>query len=116
MCVFNQLNNFHVIENKSVDPMHDLPEGIFRVEIVKIVIHCIHKKYFSLKTLNHRLTYFRFNYFKNRPPVVTETDIKLERLKMTASQMVSFVFYKLLRKILCTSLKNEFDEKMITHF
>lgn len=73
-CVFNSLNNFHVTRNKSVDPMHDIPEGMCRDEMVPIINHCIKKKYFTLKTLNHRLIYISFHDFENRPPVISKND------------------------------------------
>jgi len=36
-CVFNEIPKFHVIKNASLDPMHDLFEGICRYEIAKIL-------------------------------------------------------------------------------
>ena len=30
ICVFNQVDSFHVTDNSIVDPQHDLPEGILR--------------------------------------------------------------------------------------
>lgn len=36
-CIFNSIPSFHVAENFSVDPMHDLLEGICRYDIGKIL-------------------------------------------------------------------------------
>ena len=91
------------------------------------------KKYFSLKTLNHRLLFYKFNDSENRPPVITETDVVNKRLKMTASQMMSFVLnfglivgdlitnkedpfwqlYKYLRQILCIALMDNIDDSVV---
>ena len=92
-CIFNKFENFHVTKNKTGDLMHDMLEGICRTEMTNIVLNFLKgpKKYFSLKTLNHRLLFYKFNDSENRPPVVTETDVVNKRLKMTASQMMSFV-------------------------
>ena len=32
-CIFHKLENFHVIKNKTLDPMHDILEGICRTEM-----------------------------------------------------------------------------------
>ena len=129
-CVFHDLIDFHCTVNISVDVMHDILEGICRVEMFHVVHHCLKvAKYFSLKTLNHRLTFFRFKDSENRPPLITETDIVNKKLKMTASQMLAFVLnfglmvgdlitkrndefwklYKLQREILSVALQNTIE-------
>lgn len=53
---FNELHNFHVIENTSLDIMHDLFEGICSYEMCKILLTFILKdKYFSIDYLNSQL-------------------------------------------------------------
>ena len=51
-CIFHKLENFHVTKNKTVDPMHDILEGICRTEMTNIVLNFLKgpTKYFSLKT------------------------------------------------------------------
>ena len=110
--------------------MHDILEGICRIEMFNIIKHCLKDaKYFSLKTLNHRLTFFRLKNSENRPPLISANDILNERLKTTVSQMLAFVLnfglivgdlitnkddkfwqlYKLLREILCVSMQTSID-------
>ena len=136
-CVFHNLHDFHVTKNKSVDLMHDLLEGLCRVEMFHLVYHCIKKaNYFTLKTMNHRLAFFKFNDSDNRPALISETNITNKNLKMTASQMLSFVLnfgiifgdlindrndkfwklYKLLRELLCISLKCKINSSTPQYF
>lgn len=49
-CVFNALPYFHVCDNISIDPMHDLFEGICRYELGEILYNLIVKmKFFFCK-------------------------------------------------------------------
>lgn len=60
-CVFNKISSFHVIENASLDIMHDIFEGICRYEIPKILkTFIIDEKLFSLDTLNSRIEHFDY--------------------------------------------------------
>ena len=109
-CVFHDLVDFYCTVNTSVDVMHDILEGICRVEMFQVVHYCLKiAKYFSSKTLNHRLTFFRFKDSENRPPLITETDIVNKKLKMAASQMLAFVLnFGLMVGDLITKRNDEF--------
>ena len=75
-CVFHDLIDFHCTINISLDVMHDILEGICSVEMIGIVHYCIKvAKFYSMKTLNHRLNFYRFKDSENKPPLLTETDI-----------------------------------------
>lgn len=55
-CIFNDIPGFHVINNTSVDPMHDILEGICRYDIVAVLINLIDKhKFFTIEILNERI-------------------------------------------------------------
>lgn len=47
--IFNNVNNFHVIENFSVDLLHDIFEGVFKYGFCNIILHYIHKKIFDVE-------------------------------------------------------------------
>lgn len=56
---FNNLHNFHVIDNFSVDYAHDFLEGTCRYGMTNIIYNLIHKyKWFSLEQLNSRIKSF----------------------------------------------------------
>lgn len=40
-CIFNEINNFHIIQNPSVDLMHDVFEGLARYTIEGVLTHLI---------------------------------------------------------------------------
>ncbi|XP_066595388.1 uncharacterized protein [Prorops nasuta] len=71
-CVFNQISNYHVITNASVDPMHALLE----------------EKLFSIDMLNSRLKYFNSSlYTYNCPAFINEKSLRSENLILSASEM-----------------------------
>ncbi|XP_029677083.1 uncharacterized protein LOC115243919 [Formica exsecta] len=73
-CVFNSTLNFHVLNNISFDPMHDIFEGVCRYELGKMLqIFIIDQKLFSLETLNHRIRYSNYGSqdSKNIPTLIT---------------------------------------------
>ena len=68
-CPLNGINGFHIMDNRAPDIMHDILEGICPLE-VKLVLHqLIVKRYFSIDTLNARITSFNYGLpdAKNRP-------------------------------------------------
>lgn len=92
ICAFNVLPTFHAIENYSIDIMHDLLEGVCRYEISYILHYCIvEQQYFTLETLNWRLQFFNFDPMSNRPPTISNSQLLKKSIKMSASEMLSFV-------------------------
>lgn len=126
-CVWNRVIDFHAVENYCVDIMHDLLEGVCKIEMAELLNYLIgKKKYFTLNTLNSRIKYFNRSVTSNAPPLISKNDLAQSRIKMTASEMKTFMLnagvifgdlitvendehwelYKLLRKILCICLKS----------
>lgn len=121
-CVFNTIPSFHVTENISVDPMHDLLEGICRYDIGKILNNLINKnKFFTLQIFHERIRFFNKTSFgENVIPPITLDSIRKELIIISASEMKYLVLnlnlfigdlvpvnnqfwelYLLLRQILC---------------
>lgn len=90
-CVFNDVSQFHITSNYSVDVFHDLCEGVCHYTMMHILKHCI-PRYFTLELLNHRIEMFQFGLSdSNRIPVLSDDFAKKEKLKMSGSETLLFV-------------------------
>ncbi|KAJ8674423.1 hypothetical protein QAD02_005685, partial [Eretmocerus hayati] len=99
-CVFNELDDFHVISNSSLDVMHDQFEGMCNYVMALILLRLIKvgaqvRGYFELSELNRRMRDFNFGFeTSNIPPDINYDYLKKnERLKMSSSEMLFFVRY-----------------------
>jgi len=93
-CVFNEIASFHVIENGTVDIMHDIFEGICRYEVAKILkTFIIDEKIFSLDTLNSRIKHFDFgtSVGKNMPLCIPNNVFTTQQLIISSSEMLFLV-------------------------
>lgn len=108
--LFNSLPWFHVVQNMSVDVMHDLPEGVCHYNMCHIIKHLIAKKYFTLEVLNCRKQSFNLGETEigNQSPIITDAHIKNKHLKMSAREMLTFVqFFPLMIGDLVTDHEDE---------
>lgn len=90
--IFNQITNFHVTNNPSVDIMHDLLEGVCHYDLTQIITYFIHtKKYFSLDLINKRILCNNYGHLSaNKPGPITDGMLIKKKLKYSASEMYSF--------------------------
>ncbi|XP_018577570.2 uncharacterized protein LOC108915902 isoform X2 [Anoplophora glabripennis] len=126
--ILNKIKSFHVTENFCIDIAHDIFEGV----AVVVLAHLLNKfifeeKFFDLQTLNNRLKHFNFSANHNKPPLIMHENLKKMNLRMSASEMKTFLLnadlifgdlipegnkywklYILLRKIVCVILKDFF--------
>lgn len=108
--LFNKLPWFHVVENMSVDIMHDLPEGVCHYNMCNIIQKLIEKKCFTLFDLNCRKQAFNLGETEigNQSPDITDLHLKNKYLKMSAREMLTFVqFFPLM---IGDFVKNHQDE------
>ncbi len=87
-CSLYSLQYFHVIENVSVDIMHDLLEGVVPYELKLIFSSFIfEKKYFTLEFLNGCLASFDYGCSdrKNKPTAFTDAELR-DQQKTTLNQ------------------------------
>jgi len=73
VCVFNQINSFHLTQNFAVDIMHDILEGVCKYDIGMILKKMIYDfNYFTIDTLNNRIESFNYGSIdiRNRPPLL----------------------------------------------
>lgn len=92
-CVFNTVPSFHVYDNFSVDLMHDILEGVSHYDLINILNYCINvKQYFSLVTLNYRISTFQYGLdIKNKPPQICALNLDKKKLCMSSSEMSCFL-------------------------
>jgi len=76
-CAFHIIPNYHVIQNFSVDLMHDLFEGICKYDLTKILNNFINKEnFFTLDVLNERINCFNHVSNSNIPQPLQSESIK----------------------------------------
>lgn len=132
-CVFHAIPNFHVVENCSVDPMHDLFEGICRYDLAKVLKYFIYReKFFSLDVLNERILNYDSICNQTFTFRITSEAIKSELIILTASEMQVLVqnlpfligdlipenndvwdLFLTLRKIICIVMLHSVKEETI---
>ncbi|XP_039312881.1 uncharacterized protein LOC120359458 isoform X1 [Solenopsis invicta] len=135
-CVFHVISNYHVTQNFSVDPMHDLFEGICRYDLAKILNNFINKEnFFTLDVLNERINCFNHTADSNVPPPIQSDSIKKELIILSASEMHYLIknlglfvgdliksnnkywqLYLIMRKIVCIAIADAINEEIIEIF
>jgi hypothetical protein len=93
--VFNNLKTYHVITNPSVDVMHDIQEGVCHYILCQIILQFINEdEYFSLDMINHLISIFNYGPVNmNKPNLITMHMLVSNKLKNSASEMMSFCIY-----------------------
>lgn len=96
-CAFHEVNNFHIIQNSTVDVMYDVFVGVALYVMRAIIYNFVFvKQYFTLEFLNSRIKTFEFGSSENssRPSLISIHRLKNKlNLKMPASEMLCFVRY-----------------------
>lgn len=68
-CIFNQLISFHIAQNKTIDIMHDIFEGVAHYTLSKIITCLIYEdKVLSLDDLNKRIAQFYYGEAESNKP------------------------------------------------
>lgn len=92
-CILNKSRYFHITRNYSPDIMHDILEGVGKVECKLILNHLIYvENLFTLDLLNERLSNFSYGFvdIKNKPSEINASSLQNDdsnNFKNTASQM-----------------------------
>jgi len=89
--VLNSLSFYHVTDNKAVDIIHDILEGVGAYEVKLVLNSLIGQKLISLDKLNYRITSFDYGFsdMGNKPSVISKSDLKNldSPLRQSAAQM-----------------------------
>lgn len=97
LCVFNELDSFHVTKNYSFDIMNDILEGVCKYDICMMLKTMIYHllNYFNIETLNNRIESFNYGPidFRNRPSLLSPKILKKGIIEMSASEMLCFTKY-----------------------
>jgi len=88
-----EIDSFHPYENFSVDTMHDIIEGVCHYDLSEMIKHFL--KFTTLETINHRKRNFDYGILHsgNRSPDIQMGHLNKSRLQMTASEMLTFIFF-----------------------
>lgn len=93
-CVWHNIDNFHLTTNACVDIMHDLLEGVCGYDLSLILNYFIYEiALFPLQTLNAKIETFEYGAVFNKPPTISEINLKKNNIKMSASEMLCFVTF-----------------------
>lgn len=92
-CIFHKLQDFHVVNNMSVDIMHDLFEHVCSLDMAALIKHYIKQGFFTLATFNNRLRDHDYGPIDsdNIPPKIDKDRLQNDKIKMSASEMWTFV-------------------------
>jgi len=93
LCIFNEINSFHVTKNYAVDIMHDILEGVCKYDIGMMLETMIYDlNYFTIDILSDRIESFNYGpiNIRNRPPLLSNESLRRGIIKMSASEMLCF--------------------------
>lgn len=92
--IFNSVDDFHVMENPSVDSIHDFYEKVAHRGICGSLRYFIYeRKFFTLKTFNSRKAKFNYgiNDSANLAGPIKEKHLENNKLKTSASEIIILV-------------------------
>lgn len=98
-CVLNELQYFHILKNVTVDPMHDLNEGVVPFALNQLFRHMIKLKIIPEEELLKKVQYFDYG-FLNQRNVPSMISFDKSNLGQNAAQSgcllrnVPFIFWK----------------------
>ncbi|OXU27707.1 hypothetical protein TSAR_015468 [Trichomalopsis sarcophagae] len=94
-CIFNNIRDFNVVQNSSVDIMHDVFEGVANKVMAQIILKLVEVKCIKIEYINAKLRTIDFQFENTNVPIDIRLDyVKLyKRLRMSASESLCFTRY-----------------------
>ncbi|KAE8750531.1 hypothetical protein FOCC_FOCC002825 [Frankliniella occidentalis] len=91
--VWNLVQLFHATHNFVLDWAHDILEGGCAVhDLTEILYNFVFlEKLFTIEQLTTRIVDFDYGPSTNNPPAISENDLKEGHIRMSASEMLTFV-------------------------
>lgn len=84
-CALSDCNFFHILNNPTVDIMHDINEGAIPFLIKTIFNHCISLGIFSLEKVNSLIQFHDYGWLRSRT-IPSEVNLEKRSLGQNASQ------------------------------
>ena len=92
--IFNILKSYHIVQNASLDLMHDFFVGIGRYDMCILFNYLLNSDKIGLNGLNPRIIHFDYGVdAKDKPPALSEIQLKQGSITLYASQMSTLVKY-----------------------
>lgn len=90
-CVFNQIDNFHIAENMSLDFMHDVSEGVAVYTVRNIIDALIKDKIITLSVVNSKIERFPYGDVESSKPrpLYYAVSKKGDQIKLKCNQSAS---------------------------
>ena len=93
-CIFNAIKDFNVIQNSSVDIMHDIYEGVCNYVMAELLLKfVVEDKLFNIDYINYKLRSMDFESSNVPPPINLDYLKNNRRLKMSAVESLFFTRY-----------------------
>lgn len=86
-CALSECNYFHILDNPTVDVMHDANEGAIPFIIKNVIEYCTAEGVFSLDEVNSLTQYYDFGWLK-RQNIPSELNLDKRSLGQNASQSI----------------------------
>lgn len=92
--IWNDLDNFHVTENYSLDVMHDVLEGVAHYVMIRVLRNFIENQFLDVELLNLRIETYDFTNCSNKPPIISkDTLLSTNKIRYTAAEMYTFIMH-----------------------
>lgn len=66
LCIFNEIPNFHVVNNSVCDFMHDITECVARYDMAVIISYLINHNFVTFEKLNNRIKLFDYGIVEKK--------------------------------------------------
>lgn len=91
-CIFNELQNFHILDNPTMDVMHDVNEGVIPFFLQKLFDYCDSKKIVKKSEISRLIRDYNYGFLhkQNKPSVV---NFERSNLGQNAKQIYSIMIH-----------------------